>query len=289
MSDIVQPTGLAKTRVLIALPWYKSVSPVTAFSVMGLIDRSRVGILLHHGDAFVIHTRNKVGDYFLRSEFEWMLTLDDDVVCPFGNAKWFNSYTGFNFPEKFAGMHTLNRLLSHGKKLVGAVYWGRHANGKAMYCEGMNDPQEAATVRKMVPVDHIKPTRWVGTGCMLIHRDVFLDIEKRYPNLARGSDGSGGQWFTPAQHKVLETIERARKVLRPDKGAGLTSEDAYNALKILEDGAAANRNGAKLGMGEDVTFCIRAAEAGHQPYVDLGLVCGHMGNIIYGPKNTKET
>jgi hypothetical protein len=285
MSEVVQPTGSAKTRVLIALPWYKSVSPVTAFSVMGLIDRTRTGILLHHGDAFVIHTRNKVGDYFLRSGLEWMLTIDDDMVVPFGNAKWFNQYTGFDFPDQFAGAHALNRLLSHGKTLVGAAYWGRHRNGKAMYCEGMNDPAEAAAVRRMVPHDSIKPTRWVGTGCMLIHRSVFLDIEKKCPDLARGADGNGGQWFTPAQHTALDTITRARAALRPGKG-GLTVEQAYNALTILEGGAAQNRNGAKLGMGEDVTFCIRAAEAGHQPYVDLGLVCGHGGQIFYGPKNT---
>jgi len=285
MSEVVEPTGSPKTKVLIALPWYKSVSPVTAFSVMGLIDRTRTGILLHHGDAFVIHTRNKVADYFLRSSLEWMLTIDDDMVVPFGNAKWFNQYTGFDFPDKFAGMHTLNRLLSHGKTLIGAAYWGRHRNGKAMWCEAMNDPGEANVARRMAPHDSIKPTRWVGTGCLLIHRSVFLDIERKFPSLARGADGNGGHWFTPAQHTALETIDRAREALAPDKGT-ITAEHAFEALKILEAGAAQNRNGAKLGMGEDVAFCLRAHEAGHQPFLDLGLVCGHMGQIIYGPKNT---
>ena len=40
-------------------------------------------------------------------------------------------------------------------------------------------------------------------------------------------------------------------------------------------------------MGEDVTFCIRAAAAGHQPHVDLGLICGHQGSKIYGQPSMK--
>jgi hypothetical protein len=38
-----------------------------------------------------------------------------------------------------------------------------------------------------------------------------------------------------------------------------------------------------LGSGEDVSFCLRAAAAGHQPHVDMGLVCGHIGYQCFGP------
>ena len=36
-----------------------------------------------------------------------------------------------------------------------------------------------------------------------------------------------------------------------------------------------------LGVGEDVSFCLRAQAAGHVPHVDLGLRCGHVGNYVY--------
>jgi hypothetical protein len=38
---------------------------------------------------------------------------------------------------------------------------------------------------------------------------------------------------------------------------------------------------SQLGMGEDVQFCIRAAQAGHQPHVDLGVMCGHLGSMSF--------
>lgn len=36
----------------------------------------------------------------------------------------------------------------------------------------------------------------------------------------------------------------------------------------------------KDGVGEDVSFCVNAKEAGFEIFVDTGLVCGHIGNTI---------
>src|SRR5579872_6205949 len=113
------------SKVLIAMPWQKSVSPITATCMAQLIDRRRCASALHFGDAFVAHTRNSIADTFLSSKCEWMLTLDDDMVVPFGDPAWFKFYTGFNFPEKFMSLNALDRLMSHGKTLVGALYFGR--------------------------------------------------------------------------------------------------------------------------------------------------------------------
>jgi len=170
--------------------------------------------------------------------------------------------------------------LSHGKTLVGALYFGRHPHGKPCYREGFNDPKEAEFARK-APMKMLKPTAWVGTGCLLIHRQVFLDIEAKFPHLARHGD-QGGQWFTSSEHDLVGAVDRARAVL-----AKPSADTAFEALKILETGAAASRANSSLGIGEDAQFCRRAKAAGHQPYVDMGLVCGHLGLHCYGPKNTK--
>lgn len=268
-------------KVAIVLPWYKSVSPLTAFSIMGLIDRQKTAIMLNFGDAFIVHTRNTLAEHFLKTNVEWMLTVDDDMVLPWGNAAWFNNYSGFRVPDKFAGQHTINRLLSHGKTLVGALYFGRWEKGKAVYAEATADPKEAAFAHKG-PHDIIRPTRWVGTGCMLIHRTVFTDIEKKFPTLARNDKGSGGQWFTPSEHDLRKGTEEALAILNDN----LTSEAARLAkvTEMLGRASKASNYNSNLGMGEDVTFCIRAAAAGHQPHVDLGLLCGHQGSKIYGPR-----
>ena len=268
-------------KVAIVLPWYKTVCPLTAFSIMALIDRTKTAIMLNFGDAFIVHTRNSLAEQFLRSGIEWMLTVDDDMVIPWGNARWFNAFCGTNFPDKFAGMHTVNRLLSHNKTLVGALYFGRWEKGKPVYAEATADPKEAAFAHSC-PADLIRPTRWVGTGCMLIHRTVFLDIEKKFPHLARGADGHGGQWFTPSEHDLRKGSQEALAILNDTT----TSEAARlaKANELLTRATKASNFNSNLGMGEDVAFCIRAAAAGHQPHVDLGLLCGHQGSKVYGPR-----
>lgn len=268
-------------RVMIVLPWYKQVSPLTAFCAAQLMDRRRTTTALNFGDAFVAHSRNTCADIFLGTDLEYMLTLDDDMIVPFGSAEWFNAHTRFNLPPKFAGFNTIDRLLSHGKTLVGALYFGRYPHANAMFGEGANTA-ELEYVRK-APYDLIKPTRWVGTGCMMIHRSVFLDIEKRFPRLGRGPDGKGGQYFSSSEHTVMDWVERTRTMLSQGPMDG---EKALKAYEMLEQASAEAKANSTLGMGEDVQFCIRAKQAGHQPFVDLGLLAGHIGHCVFGPYNT---
>lgn len=278
-----------RRNVLIALPWYKQTNPLTAFSVMGLKDPRRTAISLNYGDAFVVHSRNTLGDIFLHTDQEWMLTIDDDMVVPFGNADWINNFTGMNLPKPFSGFNALDRLLSHGKTLVGALYFGRWRHGAAMFCEGFRDKSIHAMLRRG-PQDKIQATRWVGTGCLLIHRSVFLDIEKKFPHLERkrkeGDMRRGGNWFTSSEHDTVSAVEDTLKLLDKNRN-NWTGDDAFQAYQKLTDAQARSKHNAKLGTGEDVIFCHRAAAAGHQPYVDLGLVCGHVGSETYHPYNTQ--
>ena len=271
----------ANEKVFFAQPWQKFTHPITSFCVARLQARRQATTCLNFGDAYVIHTRNRIAEKFLDSECDWMFTIDDDMVVPFGNAKWFNSVAEVDLPEKFAGLNAVDRLLSHRKTLVGGLYFGRHPRGSPMYGEGGN-PQEAALARK-APADVLKPTRWIATGCMLVHRSVFLDIERRFPRLAR-KNGKRGQWFTPTEHSVMEVLDQCREVL---SSGPLNGELAYKVQRLLESTAAEAKNQSPLGVGEDVQFCHRAQLAGHQPYVDMGLVCGHIGHAIYWPWNTR--
>lgn len=275
---------LFQKKVLIALPWYKSVSPITAFCVVQLADKRRTATALNFDDAFVVHSRNSIADYFLKSDNEWLLSIDDDMVVPFGHTEWFRTFTGWSeFPEPFASFNALDRLLSHGKTLVGATYFGRHWHGVPVFGEG-NNPTVAAEIRKG-PVDECRPTRWVGTGCLLVHRTVFEDIEKKFPNLARGADKKRGQWFTSSEHVAMDAIRRTADMLSAGPMDGLKAVKAYEML-ISAQSTAKSQSG--LGQGEDVTFSKRASESGHQPFVDLGLVAGHIGSCCFGPFNTRQ-
>lgn len=281
-SSSVSAADLRK-HVFIGLPWQKTTNPMTCFCIAAITDRRRTALSMVHGDAYVCHSRNKLADAFLDTGMEWMLMVDDDMLFPMGDANWYNAHTEFDLPPQYAGLHTLNRLLSHNKTVVGGLYFGRHRYGAPMYCEGANNPQEAAFARK-APHDLLKPTRWVATGCFLVHRQVFLDIEERFPRLARRNNRAGGQYFTPSEATAIDLVDRVRDML--SKGP-MDGDKAMKAFQMLESGAAMARSESSLGMGEDVTLCRRAALSGHQPYVDMALVCGHLGAKCYGPRSTE--
>lgn len=282
VSEAPKAITFLQKKVVIVMPWMKVVSPITAFCAARLMDTRRASALLNYGDSFVAHSRNSCADAFLDTNYEWMFTMDDDMVLPFGDAKWFNGHTRFNFPEPFASINIIDRLMSHGKSLVGALYFGRQAgHSKPVYCEGASNPKEAEYAKK-APMDLVKPTKWVGTGAMLIHRTVFEDIEKKFPQLSRQPNGKGGNWFTSTEASLVGNINIVRNMLAEGP---LTSEKAYKALAGIEAALALNKHDNNLGSGEDVSFCLRAGAAGHQPHVDFGCVAGHIGHFCYGPRN----
>ena len=256
--------------VAFCLPWYKSVHPATVWAVLSMWDRNKMRAITRAGDAFIAHARNAIAKDFLASGAEWSFWLDDDVIPPCGNAAWFRQKTGWDFlPDTYAGVHAVNRLMSHGKTLVGGLYFGRSSKGKPMYCEGASYPQEAEVART-APVNSCKPTKWVATGCMLAHRSVFTDIVAKYPHL-------DGHWFTSSEHDIVHVVSNVVKT-------GLPGNEMIAILDAALKQAKAN---SVLGAGEDVQFCTRAAQAGHQPHVDLGVVCAHVGGMAFGPRNTE--
>jgi hypothetical protein len=259
------------------MPWYKTASPLTTFCMMALVDRTKMGVSLGFGDAFIAHSRNKLATQFVSSPLEWMMTVDDDMILPFGDANWFRGNTRFKkFPDQFAGLNAIDRLQSHGKTLVGVTYFGRWMEGLPIFAEGKASDID---LRRNGPRNEIRPTQWIGTGGLLIHKSVFLDIEKRFPHLSRAANNGTGQWFTSSEHDLRNSVTDIRKILEDN----LLSEASRvaRALEALNAAEAKSRAVSNLGVGEDVIFCRRAAQAGHQAFVDLGCWAGHVGNCVY--------
>lgn len=279
MSDPVLREG---KKVCLLLPFYREIHPLTAFSVMGLIDRERTKLIMRFGDAFVIHTRNKLVDDFLKSECEWSLWCDGDMIIPYGSATWMRAYSGFDLPDPFAGFNTIDRLMSHGKTIVSATYYGRWKHGRPIFCEAMNDPDFTDRIRK--PSDRILPTKWCGFGCVLVHRSVFLDIEQKFPHLGRGADGDGSNFFTPDANDLRAAFSELSEIL---DGPFEASIKCMQAVEHINSTLKATERAGGMGQGEDVAFAARAIKAGHQPYVDLGLVAGHIGHWVFGPNNAR--
>lgn len=228
----------------ILFPCYKYTNPATAWVLTALaldLGRDKVRFDMELGDAMIYHSRNSLADRFLATDCEWSLWLDDDMVPPIGRSTWFKTIGRLpaNFPEHISSQHVVERLMSHGKSIVGSCYFGRQQGGYPIFAERAEAEPRAAAYG-MRP--EIRKTQWVGTGCLLVHRKVYEDIKLKMPELAPSG---------------------ARKV--------------WDFFLPTHDG------------GEDVAFCKRAAEAGHQVWVDTGCQSLHIGYAAYHAMYTQQT
>jgi len=295
---LVERANWEGRKVVILQPFYKAVHPVTHFSILGLLERDKVGALMRHNDAFIHHARNVLADQFLDTGVEWSFWADDDMIFPWGNAAWFNHFTGFNLPDRYAGKHTLNALLSHNKSIVGATYFGRVSTGKAMYYEAMVGTPEGIAENARVhagPLDELKPVRWCATGALLVHRQVYLDIRSRFANLAPAHPTETWHYFSNANdaavariHALGEQVSGAYQRVREGRMDLSEVEKLFDEVRTqIEETKTDTLKHARLQQGEDQTFGIRAGLAGHQSYVDLSVHCGHIGFACYGAHNTR--
>lgn len=222
--------------VCLCIPSYKEIPGPTFFTLMALAMKYRMGIQLHHrdDDSMITRSRNHLAKRFLDSKATWSIWFDTDMVFPFGNAGVYRTLTGMEkLPEKYLAVNTIERLISWNRTIVGGCYWDRRGSGKLI--AGGNQP-----ILNPIPSDTLQPVAFVGTGCLAVKRQVFLDIVEKFPEtLHADSLGNESGFFTN-----IQTPSRM--------------------------------------LGEDESFAKRATEAGHPSYLDLGIICGHLGKNCHG-------
>jgi hypothetical protein len=294
------PTAQAEwdgKEVFLALPFYKETNPRTLFSILGVWDREKYRASVRWDAAFIAHTRNQLAADFLSTGVPHSWWIDDDMVFPMGNAGWFNRFSGMSIPDKFAGLHTPSRLRSHGKSVVSAVYVGRDPNGRGMYAEAIARGTAGDEENKWAhgaPYDTIKETKFAGFGCIMISRQVFLDIQSKFPHLAPESGDETFHFFSNASDALLSSVPEIRQKIEA-AAAEVRGGTGDVALRLLDDAVkqigsaeAKSKEESRLQQGEDRTFCLRAREAGHPTFVDFAVVCGHVGRNVFNVQNTKS-
>lgn len=50
-----------------------------------------------------------------------------------------------------------------------------------MFGEGLAQPERDRESRVNAGRDVVQPTAWAATGCLLVHKDVFLGIKEQFP------------------------------------------------------------------------------------------------------------
>lgn len=218
--------------VCLCLPVYNNVPFAHYFTMLTLVAKYKMGLRINARgeDSMITRSRNHLAKRFLETGATWSIWIDSDMVVPFGHAGVFMTMTNMrNVPEKFLAMNTIERLISHGRTMVGGCYWDRRGGGKLI--AGSKQP-----IVSPIPTDTLNGVDFVGTGCLAVHRQVFLDIAKKFPDtLSENGFGNEAGFFTN-----IQTPERM--------------------------------------LGEDESFAKRATDSGHPTFLDLGLLCGHVGS-----------
>lgn len=153
-------------------------------------------------DTVIHRSRNMLAKRFLDSGCTWSLWIDADTVPPIANASWFSWITNAEaVTQESTSFDVLGRLLGSAKAVVGGVYASRRWHGSLVIQPEINPRGSAdrelcaeirrGTARGLAEVD------WVGFGCALVHREVFLEVQRNFPNLAPQTEFSAWRFFQP--------------------------------------------------------------------------------------------
>ena len=196
--------------IMVGFPCYKTTNPVTAFTLLAMaldFGREKIRFDMSIGDAMVYHSRNSIAAKFLETDAKWLLMMDDDIIPSIGRPGWMRTWvpSARNIQDLPLQRHVIHRLVGSGKTLIGGAYFGRQEGGALMCSELSLTEKARAYADEVVPVD------WVATGCMLVHRTVFEDIQKKYPELKGKTPTGAFNFFQPIDDGSGEDVSFCRR------------------------------------------------------------------------------
>lgn len=175
----------------ILFPVNKDVNPSIMYAHLALFDKATMRFEMQK-DTDITRARNVLATRFLESGVEWSLWLDSDILPVIGNPGWFRHWSGSTkLPNETLAYNVVTRLMAHRKSLVGAVYAGRSAHSKLIIAPDLHptkpaDKALAAELRKKPAPQRLEPVAYLATGCMLVNRQVYVDILAKEPGLKVG-------------------------------------------------------------------------------------------------------
>jgi hypothetical protein len=188
---------------------------LTAMSLMATVKRHGNPVLFQKDTLPAV--RNTLAERFLsgkETKAEWALLIDSDMFIPFkGGGGFFTSRARAKVNPALYDVDTIERLLSHGKKIVGAVYNTRTKDGPICIAADLKTGHKSGAERELIvklrkgPFDKLIEQPFVATGCVLVHRSVFEDIAKGQP------EGFNG-WFDINPKAGGEDVQFCQRALK---------------------------------------------------------------------------
>ena len=162
-------------------------------------------------DTMVDRSRNILADRFLKSGCNWSLWVDGDMGAPIGKPDYFRWLTNSEtVNNEVASYDTIERLLGHRKAVVGGVYASRKYHGQLViqpeiHPRSHEDKLLANQIRRGQG-QGLAGVEWIGFGVALVHRDVFLEVQRRFPDLAPQSEVEVWDFF---RHQGMQGEDEA--------------------------------------------------------------------------------
>ena len=190
-----------KTSVVVCAPVLDRPTLPFMWTCLYLAKKYELGFDVM-ADTVIHRSRNMLAHRFLKSGATWSLWLDSDMAAPIKNPQWYKWISGSqNVPEEYTNYDVLERLLASGKAIVGGVYASRKFRGQLvvqpeirprhhedkLLCEALR----RGTARGLVDVN------WIGFGCAIVHREVFMEVQRQFPQLAPEAEFTPWRFFQP--------------------------------------------------------------------------------------------
>lgn len=190
-----------KTSVMICSPVLdRPTLPFT--TVLAYLTKKYELGFTFQADTMIHRSRNALAQRFLDSNCTWSLWIDADMAPPINNADWYRWITNCsNVPQEYCGYDVLTRLLGQGKPIIGGIYASRKWRGSLVIQPEIRPRSHEdkllcneirrGTARGLVEVD------WIGFGVAMVHREVFLEVQRNFPQLAPQVEGAPWRFFQP--------------------------------------------------------------------------------------------
>jgi hypothetical protein len=221
--QMVQTFAPAVKDVLICIPSYSN-HPLLQCSQEAFNAKNNpasvVGdIQWYNGDSLVSRGRNKLAKMFLDTNYKYLMFIDDDIA--------------------FSWAH-INQLRHHNKPIIGGIY-----------CKKKLMPEPVMNTR-IGDEDGLSVMREIGTGFMMIRRDVF---------------GAFKEWYREDSYQA--DTDEPNGIYHDYFKVGVPS---WTKAKATDPGRY---------LSEDYYFCQAAAQIGIKTHLDGSIIVGHHGQAVY--------
>lgn len=188
-----------KTSVMVCAPILERPTLPFMWTLLYLAKKYELGFDVQ-ADTRIERSRNVLAKRFLESNAMWSLWIDCDMAAPIANGNWFRWITGStNISNESCGYDVLERLISHRKPIVGGVYASRQYHGQLVIQPEIkprsHEDKILANQIRRGQGQGLAAVDWLGFGCALVHREVFLDIQRKFPHLAPADELSPWRFF----------------------------------------------------------------------------------------------